>query len=190
MRASKTFVFAELQKLSIAIPSFAPNFTEKHIAEIWTDFIFDFALTESDLSSLMRTAATTFKTFPSIAELKALRTGANVVSSRSVATVLAEGIWTRISRVSPYSEPLKFWQGLNDAQRAAVPSPAFAYSLADLTNDDKNTQVAQWRDVITAFVESNPENESVIKTRLAIAPNLKNTLNNNKIEETKTTMLN
>lgn len=159
---------ATLIKLSISIPNFAPDFSKREVAEAWCEHLCDLNYSAEQWKAVFKIAAQTCEKFPSIAELVKIANGSNNVSTKSIATKEAEGIWSLLSRISTHYEPERFLQALSPAQRAAIPSQEYVRSLSSLTIDEKTTCIAQWRDVIASYVESNPEIQNVLEARASI----------------------
>jgi hypothetical protein len=160
---------ATLIKLSISIPNFAPDFSKREVAEAWCEHLCDLSFSAEQWKKVFKVAAQTCEKFPSIAELVKIANGSDTVSTKSIATKEAEGIWSLLSRISCYYEPERFLNALSPAQRAAIPSQEFVRSLSSLTIDEKTTCIAQWRDVIASYVEANVNEQHILEARKEIS---------------------
>lgn len=157
-------LLASLKRLAKIIP-FAPDFNDRETAEAFCSVLARKNFSDETWSKVFEKAASTCERFPSPAELISIAVGASTVSARSIATTQAEGIWVMLNHISVYYEAQRFWEALSPAQRVAIPSPDFARSLADVKMDDRTTLVAQWRDAISGYIESNPEHPTVVQLR-------------------------
>lgn len=83
-----------LRKLAIAIPTFAPNFNDKEVCEVWLEHLSE--MTPSALGLACQEAIKTCDTFPSIAKLRKL-SGASTQTDDELADQIVDTIWNHLS---------------------------------------------------------------------------------------------
>lgn len=86
-------ILLSLRKLSIAIPSFAPDFGKREVCEAWLEHLAD--LPSAALGAACKTAVQTLDTFPSVARLRTLA-GRKATSDKERAEEIADKIWSSL----------------------------------------------------------------------------------------------